>query len=205
MSTHPQSSTRQGFTFSPDAMQYKLVSLLALAAVALGAPGDIPYDFAAEQLNNVNTACADFNEAIANWSGNYMGALALINQSKSIVQIITKAVAPPPADWSSKRAAVDMGSGSDEDALQNAFDNAEKVATEVGKTTDTAIAAKSKFAKVPLVGLTAARVAFQSIETVAGKLGDAYTQNSMPDRQAEAREISNTIQDHLKRGIAAFQ
>jgi hypothetical protein len=149
-------------------------------------------------LSQVRQATNEFHDEMAGWEGNYLGAVPVLKRAHNLKRTLDKALAPAAIEEA-------MIAPRSDHLESETMEMARNMANEIGQTVDTAIGMMPLLEGIPYAGRRVGAMIFRSLHEASNSLGEEFAPRASEENQEEARAIVREIDEHLLRGLAAFQ
>ncbi|KJZ71638.1 hypothetical protein HIM_08950 [Hirsutella minnesotensis 3608] len=150
-------------------------------------------DYLVTSLQGVSQSARDVNNALANWGGDYLGLLNIVEKSRGIVAAAVAVVLPitrnPPTD----------------DILQARQKAAKSLAEDVNVTLNSGIAAKPKVENLTIPMKPTIAAVLKSAQAGFSALGKVYLEDFPAEQKDANQAIFTGINDDLQKCLDAYQ
>ena len=135
---------------------------------------------------------------MATWDGKYLGAVPVMKQAHNLKRTLNSAMAPASLDES-------IISPRSDELETETMEMARIMADEIGEAVDTAIGMMPMLEAIPYAGKKVGSMIFRSLHGASANLGDEFAPRASEGHRETAQDIVRRIDEHLLRGMAAFQ
>lgn len=173
------------------------MNLKTLALAALGATVTLADEHTSRTLREIKEATNNFHQKLAGWDGGYLGAVPVVMHSRGLVNTLNTAMSP----MSNMKAARSVCTPEIE---AETMEVARQLAADIGEAVDTAIAMKPMMEGIPYAGKRVGGLIFRGLHGASANLGREFAPRASEEHQEEVQEIVRVIDEHFRRGLAAF-